>query len=691
MRIAPLLAALLWAAPALAMGPVRHDISAELVPPLGTLRVTDRVTLPDDALPAPDGTIAFTLHGALKVTGGRPAVARGELRAGTADDPVPQRRHTVPMPADRVLTLTYSGSVRHAVTDGGGTPGLIDPEGALLSGTSHWYPQFGTEMVTFSVTVTTPPGWRAVSQGARTAAAVTDGKATVTWTEDHPQDEIHLVAGPLTEFNLPGSSPVSQVFLRTPPEGAADQELADRYLTATALYLDLYADLLGPYPYAKFALVENFWETGYGMPSFTLLGPTVIRLPFIADTSYPHEILHNWWGNGVFVQENGNWAEGLTAYLADHELKARHGQGAEYRRDALTGFWDYVKAGNDTTLVDFRARHDRASQAVGYGKGMMLFHMLRAQLGDAAFFAGLRDLYLTRRFTRAGYDDIARALGHASGRDLRPEFQQWTRRLGGPALAVSEVAAETADGKHQLRFTLAQTQPGPPYILYVPVRIAVDGQEAPVARTVRLSRPRQTVTLPLPGRPTHLSVDPEFDVFRKPDPAEIPPALSGLFGAETPLFVLPAAAPAPLQEAYRALAMAWDSPPERIVLDSTIDALPGGAAVWVLGWDNRFVPQAGNALVAQGNALLLADGVVFAEGVLGSAGHAVAFTATDGARDGAPLGWIGAATPEQLAALARKLPHYGQYGYVAFRAAGMESVLKGRWQGGEGPLSVPVP
>ena len=58
------------------------------------------------------------------------------------------------------------------------------------------------------------------------------------------------------------------------------------------------------------------------MPSFTLLGAKVIRLPFIVSSSYPHEILHNWWGNGVFVDvQQGNWCEGLTAYLADHLLQ----------------------------------------------------------------------------------------------------------------------------------------------------------------------------------------------------------------------------------------------------------------------------------------------------------------------------------------------------------------------------------
>ena len=65
------------------------------------------------------------------------------------------------------------------------------------------------------------------------------------------------------------------------------------------------------------------------MPSFTLLGPQIIRFPFILTSSYPHEILHNWWGNSVFVDETrGNWCEGLTAYIADHLMQEQRGEDA---------------------------------------------------------------------------------------------------------------------------------------------------------------------------------------------------------------------------------------------------------------------------------------------------------------------------------------------------------------------------
>ena len=122
------------------------------------------------------------------------------------------------------------------------------------------------------------------------------------------------------------------------------------------------------------------------MPSFTLLGPTVIKLEFIVHSSYPHEILHNWWGNGVFVNsEKGNWCEGLTAYLADHLVQEQRGAGSEYRRSTLQKYRDYVHDGRDFPLTEFRERHSAATEAVGYGKALMMDHMLRRRIGDDVF------------------------------------------------------------------------------------------------------------------------------------------------------------------------------------------------------------------------------------------------------------------------------------------------------------------
>src|SRR5258707_12636309 len=162
------------------------------------------------------------------------------------------------------------------------------------------------------------------------------------------------MAAPFSEYSRDAGGVKAMAFLRKP-----DQALADRYLDATAQYLEMYRGLLGPYPYSKFALVENFWETGYGMPSFTLLGEQVIRFPFILHSSYLHELLHTWWGNGVFADlAGGNWWEGLPAYLADHLVAEQRGQGAAHRRAILQRVTDYVPPENDSPPSRFASRHD---------------------------------------------------------------------------------------------------------------------------------------------------------------------------------------------------------------------------------------------------------------------------------------------------------------------------------------------
>ena len=116
------------------------------------------------------------------------------------------------------------------------------------------------------------------------------------------------------------------------------------------------------------------------------MGSRVIRFPFILHTSYPHEILHNWWGNGVYVnRQGGNWSEGLTAYLSDHLFPDLNGKGDRYRFQELMKYASYVNAKNDFSLSQFKGRTNMASQAIGYGKLVMVLNMLRLELGDKVF------------------------------------------------------------------------------------------------------------------------------------------------------------------------------------------------------------------------------------------------------------------------------------------------------------------
>ncbi len=71
----------------------------------------------------------------------------------------------------------------------------------------------------------------------------------------------------------------------------------------------------------------------------------------------------------------------------------------------------------------------------------------------------------------------------------------------------------------------------------------MEGQSKAYQHQLRVGDRRDRFELRLPAPPVRLEVDPEFDVFRRLDRREIPPALTQAFGARRALMVLPAAAP----------------------------------------------------------------------------------------------------------------------------------------------------
>ena len=275
------------------------------------------------------------------------------------------------------VTLRYAGAPAAGDKDIFGMPrAVVDGQGIFLDASSGWYPLFRQQTLTFELSVALPEAWEIVGQGA--VERGDDG--TIRIAPTMPQEDIYLLAGPYVRYADDDGSHELGVYLLE-----SDEALARRYLDAMRAYLRFYDALIGDYPHHGFAVVENRWQTGYGMPAFTLLGSRVLRLPFLLKTSLPHELVHNWLGNGVYIEgRDGNWSEGLTAYLADYLVKEAEGKGVEHRRRSLARYTDFAGDGQDIAIAEFRSRHDDASQAVGYDKVLLLFHMLRRQLGDEA-------------------------------------------------------------------------------------------------------------------------------------------------------------------------------------------------------------------------------------------------------------------------------------------------------------------
>jgi aminopeptidase N len=405
----------------------------------------------------------------------------------------------------------------------------ISAGGIFLTGT--WYPK-PDQMCLYHLTATLPDGYEAVSEAETIEKTVKDGSAVFTFDFLHPLDSIGLIA--TNRYKIAkdyfGGIEIFAYFF------AEDFDLVKTYIEHAKHYLELYDHLISSFPYKRFSVVENFLPTGYSMPTYTLLGQQVVRLPFILETSLGHEILHQWFGNLVYIDyKNGNWAEGLTTFLADLLYQEERGQGFEYRKEALINYESYVHEKNEFPLRDFRERTGYASEAIGYGKAMMVFQMLKNMVGEKRFYESIRYFVEENRFRKASWEDIRRAFEKFYPENLDWFFGQWIDGKGLPDLHLEEVKVKPSGAKFEVAFTVVQK--GEALILDLPV--AIYSYLGKAADVLHLQAEKERFKMIVDDVPERIAVDEDYDVARMLSINEFPPVIARLIGDEKRVVVLP--------------------------------------------------------------------------------------------------------------------------------------------------------
>ena len=409
----------------------------------------------------------------------------------------------------------------------GSSLGLIEAENIFLMG--GWYPM-PRELTRYTLSVTLPRNFTAVSETDSVSVAVSEDQATHLFHFDYPLDSLHLAASSNYVVKKIDHNDISieTYFFQE------DAALADTYIDYTKKYLDLYETILTPYPYQRFAIVANIMPTGYSMPTFTLLGREVIRLPFIVKTSLAHEIVHQWFGNYVHIDPtHGNWAEGLASYLSDYFLDEKQGHGREHRKQILVYYGAYVNDGNTMPVSSFQYRSSKAQGAIGYGRVAMFFHGLRKRFKDDAFFDALKDFIHNNRLQSATWNDIQRSFETVSGQNLQAHFDAWLNRPDIPALTITQSTLEILDGAPVLNFTLKQK--GEPFVLDIPVQVHTE--TCVQTLSIHMDKQEQDFMLKLDSLPTQVFLDQEIDLMRQLTTAETPPVLAGIMGQKKAIVV----------------------------------------------------------------------------------------------------------------------------------------------------------
>jgi aminopeptidase N len=147
-----------------------------------------------------------------------------------------------------------------------------------------------------------------------------------------------------------------------------------------------------------------------------------------------HEFSHQWWGNMVTnLDWNHFWLnEGMATFMVAAYKEHRFGR-AEYLKEIekLRVRYERVRdADKDKSLVfpDWNSP-SREDRSLVYNKGGYVLHLLREEMGEQAFWKGLKEY--TRKYWGKSVttEDFQQAMQAASNKNLTAFFNKWVYLL----------------------------------------------------------------------------------------------------------------------------------------------------------------------------------------------------------------------------------------------------------------------
>lgn len=258
--------------------------------------------------------------------------------------------------------------------------------------------------------------------------------------------------------------------------------------------------IFGRYPYPQLTILERIENGGTEFPMLVMNGGSSQGLVM-------HEVAHQY-AHGIFASNEWRDAwldEGFASFLSSWFVE-QHGNDGVWRsslEQATRTPQELLATPVATPAADFPTFP--AYNAMSYGKGSIVFYMLRELIGEEAFRRGLRTYYERHRLSHVTEHDLRRSLEAAAGTDLGWFFEQWLHRTAALDFAVDSVTAERGrDGRWRVRF--AVTREGD---AWMPVTVRVGAE----TRRLEGREPRQVVEIVTTDQPAEVVVDPDYQVL----------------------------------------------------------------------------------------------------------------------------------------------------------------------------------
>src|SRR5713101_8316246 len=431
------------------------------------------------------------------------------------------------------VTLTYAYAGLLVNEENSPVPGvraaLINKDGAYLLLPARWFPltNFPSNRYTATFRLNVPDTFAVAGTGKAAAPtpmaaknAVEGGRLLYAFECKNPAPHGTFVAGNL-QLNPKQAEGVNvEVYApRTASGNAAD------FAASVARAAVMFSDMFGPIPDPTFTVIQLPEGTlrDFAAPGVLLLSQRIWD-PKASDRTIARLVASQWWGVQVAPATPGDvWiTDGLARYC--EALYAEQNAGKEAGLKAVDEFAVGALMYEDAAPVAQAARlapYSPDYRSVVMNKGAMLFHMLRAQMGDVAFKAALHDFYFQFAEKSARIEDFEKIAEHRApvsvklsqqeAPNLRSFFAQWLNSTGVPEFSLEYVVYRTPKG-----FRVIGKIKQPLDTFRMPVDLRIDTEGNPEQKTVDVIGTESGFTVETFGRPKPggIKVDPNNVILK---------------------------------------------------------------------------------------------------------------------------------------------------------------------------------
>lgn len=308
----------------------------------------------------------------------------------------------------------FAESLGLQFVDGRSIYAIAEPDGAR-----YWFPanDHPRDKARFRFEVTVPAGLTAVANGQLITTEIGETHSTFIWEHDYPMATyLALVAvGPYERIDAvsPGGIPLRHYTF------AESREEFEAAVAVTGEAIDWMSQLFGPYPFEEFGYVAA------DVPGASMETQTMVLLSssMTGQRTAVHELAHMWFGNWVSLDSwQEMWRnEGFATYIT---MMWQNRGDPENLELEVAG----ALAAAAENTPQYPLGNPPPEYLFGfntYYEGAAMAHALRQELGDEAFFAGLRAYFQQFGGGTASDDQFQAVMEAAAGKSLAAFFAEW--------------------------------------------------------------------------------------------------------------------------------------------------------------------------------------------------------------------------------------------------------------------------